>query len=648
MKSPGRCFFTEKFLKTFRQAAVFTGKAPPLYPVSADMIKPGMVEEAERLVREWLRRHAASGQRLPSGVKIARELGIGYYELNRALGLLVAEGTIERTGNTLTMLGGRETKKRGGVCHLVIARRSTLLAGYRKMAKDRGLKLEVKTWQAVEEAVVIMDGLDASRSDGVVCDLPVHGRPPWVEAARRLNRRGVPVVCMGGPIEGMCSVSINVAHGVMLAIQHLTSLGHRDIALMTQTPLGIGGFEMIDIWRGECARIGCVGSAERILFHGTDGRVKPCELSRRLTKEWRAVTAVVLRDPIRNTTEELLAELAGAARTVPESLSLVVVGNDQSLPKIRPRVTEVAVDFALCHEMIFSLLRRGATRVQPMLGAAEASVQVLPRLTVRDSSRAVDSGRTGRSRFETSPPKGATATGAGKGVSPAYALAMKASLAEKSRFRVLDLSRVVNRPLGFRRGWLGDLPLCGLVKGTREFHGVPFRLLGGKGSRESGAVVMRSAINVTGLARRLPEKVSLAVGMKTEAVYILHGCGYAKRLGRFAEYRFVTTGGREWTVPLVSLGMPEDGGSERTVADDGMANIQDWWSDFPHGDFPGARMVPLVERDERAGSERHVFLYTLEWINPDPSDPLRRMEIRSDVASPTTLGVLAVTVVQSR
>jgi hypothetical protein len=118
-------------------------------------------------------------------------------------------------------------------------------------------------------------------------------------------------------------------------------------------------------------------------------------------------------------------------------------------------------------------------------------------------------------------------------------------------------------------------------------------------------------------------------------------------LEAFARYTFHGAKGVLGAVPLVGLGRQKNDEHLAETAAAAKANIQDWWSDFPHVDFPHSRMAPLID-DENSPIKRHVFLYTLEWINPFPGRVVTHLEITADPAVPTTLGVLAVTVVKPR
>ncbi|MDF3058906.1 MAG: hypothetical protein K0R17_3121 [Rariglobus sp.] len=616
-----------------------------------------LVEEAERRMRDWINDHKMKpGEGIPSGPGFARDLGVGYYAYNRALGLLIAEGVIQRDGYKLSL------SKEGGVgpmlVHLVIPRGGQI-AGYKKIARALGIRLVVRSWIAIEEVPAILDGLSVGQASGVICILPpnVH-EEEWLPAVTRLGRRGMPVVVEGVTPPGVPSVGVGVARGVTLAIEHLAGLGHRELGFVTTPSVGNSGFEILNNWRGQCARMGLETSVERIHFEISSLR-DPDDLkalAELLAGPWRAVTGLVLRATYDSAIERFMLELTRRSRPVPRSLSLVVLGNAPGMAQTGPGVTEVSVDFAVVQEMSLDLLRREVRK--STWGRPASSVQVLPHLIVRGST-AVIGGSTSfaagtaaavRGVSDKVPPlvadkeKNSIRTPGGM-----YPLAARASLAEVSRFLPIDLKPYVNRPLNYRRGWLGDLPLRCLKPGMHEIHGVPFRVLGGP-AREGGVIVFHSAVNSTGLSHRLPDRLVIPIQAHVEAVYILHGCGYARNRKKFASYRFVSSGGELETVPLVSQGRVgvQDIPGTSGKAGGPQANIQDWWSDFNHEDFPHARAVPLLEGGDQAGAWRHVYLYTLEWINPRPGRKVRHLEIRVDPSVSTTLGVLAITAVSAR
>lgn len=618
------------------------------------------VSDATRQLNDWLEAGKfKEGDRLPSERAIAKELGVKYYGLNRAMSRLIAEGRVQREGYRLSLAAAPRTSQHM-VFHLIVARRTHHLASYRKAAANLDIELVVHDWVAAEEVSAILRQLDSRETAGVVCDPPsesVHATE-WLPAALQLIRHGIPVVCTGGwGLNGeLSAVGANVNHGVSLALTHLVRQGHREVALVTFPAGSEREMGVVDYWARLCMRNHLDASEDRILMQPswlTDSHDIDQLVELLVTGPWKNVTGLVTLIGYNADIQSLFTKLARRGRRVPESLSVVTVGNAKTLANAEPRVTAVGFDMVLWFELTFDLLRR-EVREQRQFGVPRepSSLQMMPRLVVRDSTRSLDGGVADKTPAVPGPAPASSPVDAAqleRRAKQPYPLAAKASLSERPRFAPVELRPYVNRPLIFRRGWLGDIPLRCLPLGTQEIHGVPFEILGGPNRSDGGAIIFQSSINTTGNARKLPDRLVIPIKGPVEAVYILHGCGYAKPMQPFGNYRFHSKKGVVEAIPLVSLGRSNLAGGGPSPEEAPMkANIQDWWSDFPHEDFPHARMVPLQEHDEINRTNRHVFLYTLEWINPSPKQPLTHLEIEVDPAVPTTLGVLAITVVRPR
>jgi DNA-binding LacI/PurR family transcriptional regulator len=611
---------------------------------------PLATEASKRLI-DWLKAaNVKAGDRLPSERNLARTLGVSLYSLNRAMTLCIAEGRVERQGYKNFLAGAARAPARPG-CDLVVSRRSEYLAAYRRIARDRQIDLTVHTWESTEEAAALLYQLDRPGVGGVICDPPsAPDQESWVPAARQLAKHGIPVVNNALMGDEFSSITGNVAHGIELGVKHLVALGHRELALVT-----VADSAMEACWHRCCADNALASSADRIRhdFSWLINRSEADALADVMAGEWREVTGLVVRICHWSELRRLLSELARRGRRVPDGLSIFAVGNAACLQTLQPRITSASIDMALWIEMTFDLLQREMRMIERVgVLPPPAAIQVMPRLNLRESTAAragVSQPPAKKERREpVAPAPGREPLDESEQmIRRPYSLAAKASLAERPRFAPVDLNPFANRPLRFRRGWLGDLPLLSLPAGEQEIHGVPFEILGGPKRTDMGAVVFRSAINQTGNARTLPGKLCIPIGAHVEAVYILHGCGYAKPLEPFARYTFHGAKGSLGTVPLVGLGRQKNDEHLAETAAAANANIQDWWSDFPHVDFPHSRMVPLL--DDGAGPiKRHVFLYTLEWINPFPKRVVTHLEITADPAVPTTLGMLAVTIVKAR
>lgn len=620
-----------------------------------------LVNEADIRLREWLDASSHKpGTRLPSERALAVQLGFQHYAINRAMARLISEGRVEREGYKLFVSGNARADS-VFTCNLVVAQRSVHLPGYKRVAKEMGVKLIVHPWQSTDESLLMLDRLDNRNSDAVIFD-PPYASPVslWEPIAARLLKHGIPVVSIGQPSHYLYSVNSDNLHDLELAFKHLIHSGHREIGFVTAPPTNPGSTEILYGWEQICLRHQLPESARRIYLQSY-ARLKEeaSEVGDLLVNSWKSITALVVFSGLDYNVQLLLEQLAQKGRRVPDDLSLIFIGGAKSPAQSAPPVTSVSIDMALMQETAFNLALR-ATRKKKAMGILPPPCSVLVRSQIfqRNSVKAPASYAGAPTAPDAAPESTPAPAGRLKPLAEvaralesclrmAYPLAAKASLSERPRFASVDLGSLVNRPLNFRRGWLGDLPLKQFPPGPHEIHGVPFTILGGPRRSDCGAIVFHSAVNTTGNSQKLPDTLSIPIRQKARAVYILHGCGYAKFLHPFARYRFLSRKTCLGDVPLVSLGQPPpDYNPSQQETDAPAPNIQDWWPDFPHMDFPGARMAPIMESEEAGNLPRHVYLYTQEWINPCPDKTVDSLEVSVDTALSTTLGILAVTVLR--
>lgn len=615
------------------------------------------VNEAETRLREWLENTApARGTRLPSERALAVQFGLRHYALNRAMGRLISEGLVERDGYKLFAAGAAPART-AFTCHLVVAQRSIYLPGYRKIAKEMGIKLVLHTWESSDEAIVMLGKLDHRETEAVVFDPPYASHPSlWEPAANRLNKHGIPVVCIGQTAPGISSVQVDSFRSLQIALQHLTELGHREIGLITHPTINPLGGEVIQSWDDLC-RLGKLTQSARRIHLKNHLRLKEDvnEVAELLAGDWKTTTALVVFPPPDCNLQLLQEQLIQKGRSIPGDLALIFIGDSKQAATAVPPVSSVSVDMGAVQETAFYLAQRAARKKKsPGILLPSCDLRLQPQLFARASTRkegpaaAPPQDRPDSARTPARPKPSADATAlAESAIKKTYSLAARAFLSERPRFSPVDLGRFVNRPLNFRRGWLGDLPLKHLAPGRHEIHGVPFEILGGPKRSDCGTIVFHSAVNTTGSSQKLPDTLKIPIGSKAQAVYILHGCGYARFLHTFAHYEFRSRTACLGHVPVVSLGQPPPGYNPAQPPPKTAApNIQDWWPDYPHTDFPHARMAPILESDNTGHDTRHVFLYTLEWINPSPQTVVNHLEITVDPTHSTTLGVLAVTVLK--
>lgn len=658
-------------------------------------------------LRQWIvSTRLKPGARMPSERSLARDLGIRHYALNRAMAALVAEREVERRGQKL-YYSPQNTRTESFTCDVVAPARSVYIQGYRRVARELGIDLRLHAWQSMDQGVHTLLAMDTPETQSVIFE-PAFSAPAahWEPALERLAAHSIPVVVVSQPSNVACSILGDYAHALRLAVEHFLAQGHTELALICPAAKSPEGAEMVAAWRPLCEQYG---------FDTSSARVFQCDMARflhedveelvaDLTASASNITGIAIYSENESSIPGLIRGLAERRRLVPRNISLISLRDSLVLRNSVPPITATALDMTVLQESAFRMAQRAARKKEEPRSAAAAApprVRVQPQLIVRGStaSRLLVGGTQGphsnvhasasaqaagaastapmlmhqlleRDPFALTPRRSAEELEAA--LRGAYPLCR---WAEESRFVQVDLNPFTNRPLNYRRGWLGDLPLKQLSAGKHMIHGVPFQVLGGTTRAEGGAVVFHSAINTTGHARELPSRLTIPVNTDDVlAIYVLHGCGYAKACRHFATYRFLRGRKEIAEVPLISYGqgqtqpVGEHGaakshngnsiGSVGTIGSMGseaappvkapalQPNIQDWWPDFPHMDFPGARMAPIMESRPEDSTFQHVFLYTLEWVNPQPGTRVSHLEVTVDPTQSTTLGMLAVTVLR--
>ncbi|MEY3896707.1 MAG: hypothetical protein RLZZ214_2227 [Verrucomicrobiota bacterium] len=584
---------------------------------------------------------------------MARELGLQHYAVNRAVARLIAEGLVERKGYKLFFRRDQKERTNPGrsSCDLVISEDSGRLDFYEKIARDLDIDLRVHAWQVVDASTSQLSTLKAPKVESVIFATPLgEDVSVWQAEISRLVQAGIPVVCVDRRANGASSVVSDVSGGMELIFERLFELGHREMAFLTLPPWIPASGEMKKEWVQLCKKFQLESSSERLVYSNGYRLLKEdsIDLARRLAKDWKEVTALVVLNINDLPIQQLLDALHHQGIEVPSRLTVASTGDFQRLHFSVPAVGAPAFDINLFHEAAFFLVQR-ALRKKRELGVLPppAEVCILPHLVERDSfaenpdSRVYPPMERPNPRGDLSNPPQLFANGENNITMARYRAYDATRNQPDSRFQMIDLADHVNRPLRFRRGWLGDQPLTQLDPGRQVFHGVPFQIRGGNHRSDCGAIVLKSLSNKMGNGQPLRSSVRIELHSPVAAIYVLHGCGYGKYLKQFATYTFFA--GKRWVaeVPMVALGIPQTGYDAVEIA---QANIQDWWPDFPPCDFPHARMAPLTNENHPAATGRHVSLYTLEWINPAPDKKITHIEITSDPEQSTTLGILGITI----
>ncbi|MFD3531200.1 LacI family DNA-binding transcriptional regulator [Streptomyces sp. NPDC058664] len=228
------------------------------------------------------------------------------------------------------------------------------------------------TGSGLAEAVILMDvQLDDER-------LPV------------LRAAGPPAVLVGMPADptGLNCVDLDFAAAGALCVEHLARLGHREIAVIGESP---GVYARHTGFAERTLR----GLRERAAELGVRLLHRPCEgghdavagVLARIFDERPGTSAFVVQNE--TAVEPLLALLRRTGRAVPEDVSVVAVCADQIAAQASVALTSVAIP---AQELGRRAVERLVARLTGPEGADAVGTELLtpelltPELTVRDSS----------------------------------------------------------------------------------------------------------------------------------------------------------------------------------------------------------------------------------------------------------------------
>jgi len=214
-----------------------------------------------------------------------------------------------------------------------------------------------------------------------------------------------------------------------------------------------------------------------------------------------------------------------------------------------------------------------------------------------------------------------------------------AAQTKSEQWQPLDLRPHANRPLRGEDGWMGvgGLTLDWLNGGPHTIQGVPFEILDPTDGKLACIALRSFRVQTTG-DKELPSKVPVPVGRRLEALYILHGCGWAKR-AKVAQYRMIYDDGTKSAIDII----PYASGSEHLDVMERLrkeSTIQDWWPSLPQIENDHLRHVIVANPNNPAGKR---YLYHLRWANPSPRKRIQHVELESDPKTNTSIFVVAIT-----
>lgn len=461
-------------------------------------------------------------------------------------------------------------------------------------------------------------------------------RTPIDDLLEGFRSKQVPAVTVGRNAGPGNHVAMDAAAAARTAVAHLVQLGHAEIACFGLNEVGRA---MAGAYRVACQEHSLERSARRILFFDASAAEIAMGLEA-LRSGHREVTAIFFSDM---SIARLFVEEPTLARTVPREFSVVAYGNPEVTAHADPPLTIVAEDYRRIGRHAAGILfGQMAEALKTGVLPPPERLLIEPQLIVRGSTAAPLRVKRSAAMRTAKPFPHLTAEPQDSFKKTRRSTGPYAALrkARPENFLPLDLRPCANRSLRRFKSWLGGWPLLHFPAGRQKIHGVPFEIIDEETNRRRGVIVLRSR---HAREQSLPSSVEIKVPHHAARLYFLHGCGWAKDHVKSAEYQMIYEDLSQISVGLVPYGF---GPSDKALAPQWRreSNIQDWWPSYPQFENERVRHLAVTKDGDPEGYEH--YLYTLEWINPEPRKKLKAIRVGANLHSSFTLGILAITLFQ--
>jgi len=596
------------------------------------------VEQFEELIRQHAGRRSSP---LPSEKELSLLWGLSTSSVNRAAHKLIAAGRMRRDGYKLYAVAAETASVAGARIH-VITHKMNRLPGIVEEAARCGVEVYECFYVGRDVMRHHLQQAIAERVDGVIFRQSDAGWE-WDREMAEMDRLNIPCIVADEAPAGISMVAEDWRNATMQLVELLMSMGHKNIVCVGSLRRKMRSKVICTAFEETCLRRGLPDTAKQIHMLTSHTRQGIRSSLQKIRTQYPDLSALIWFDVdhLRN----LLLAMHEEHISIPHDLSLTLVSDTLDARANHPPITSANFDLRTHAHVTLDLLFKQITTVRQWGRILQRQrIKIEANLRLGGSVLELDKAKPEAQPLLATAPlhiwpleRGARMRAAEQTWQGAHKLAINAN---KADYHPLDLSHVVNRSLHRPHGWLGHLPLKNLPPGHKRIHGVDFDLIDEHANEGKAVLVMQSSRGGTPGRNPLPSKVNLPVNRKVSAVYLLHGCGFVSDPTPFAWYDFHQSGGRVSTVPLVPKGIasPDDPAAQA-------ANIQDWWADFPQFDADNVRHLVLAENGDPYDYER--FLYTYEWVNPNPEIPLLSIQVRSNPQEPTTLGLLAITVLDN-
>ncbi len=594
---------------------------------------PNQQEVIQRLL-QLLEKRPATREPLPSGRALAREWDVSFPVVHRALLVLQAHGHLMRRGNKYWAAEVSNLKKSFAIPVVldVVGSSESLCQMIIRTAARIGAQIKTHAYDPFDQQslVRVLRSVARAKPAGAIIECATSR---LLDPLRGLD---CPMAVIGCHDPDFIGIDYSLADDFLTALSHLRDLGHSTVSFLFDDDLLSNRESLSATFLATCHRMQMEGRVFPVASSNIDWRNRYSVFLERREKEIKKTTAILtLNVPVGEWVRKC-AENRGW--TIPGKFSLIALdlGNSESIPSgltvVRRDPVQKGARLAtllLLDELLDSRPQRVFVPYQiSLLGKMNPGVST-GALAKAESIPPLD--------FERRRP-------AAKVESRTSDLSDKypgfGGDAERETFQI-DLRPYANRGLTRYHGWLGTHPLRYFPPGLRVIHGIDFRVIDENYNEGQSAITMASQVAHTGAGEPLPESVSIPCAFKARALYFLHGCSYAEH-GPFAGYHVTLDDNSVISIPLVALG--RFGTLEREWKRQlAVSNVQDWWYELPQ--FSGRHFKNFEVAPMEDATVYTRYLYTLEWLNPNPLRDIRELRITSDPRSRTTLGVIAISAV---
>jgi DNA-binding LacI/PurR family transcriptional regulator len=607
------------------------------------MSSPSITDQIKDYIIE---RRLKPGSRLPSERVFAATFGTSQASVNRALHFLIGNGQLRRVGYKLFVAG--DVKHDQHLKLRAFIPEETPKQAARKTAQLLGCDLSTPV--SVDENVVrkALLALKPSNMDGLLLWGSHHH-----DLLQPLADAGLPIIVCDATSSALSSVSADQSRIGGLAVEHLASLGHKQIGhlqLITRATHALDWAVVADGYSRACQRLRLSASATRIAPIYNDTQADAAAAWTQLAPRKSGITALVCPHP--RIAQHVIALARKEGLSVPAELSILVLQETTSAAANHPPLTAVSSEIPTIARLGVFLLHEMATQPSSRKQIRAKQITVEPVLIAR-ASTASPPGHGHRQE----PPAATDSAAPGSwpminiwSTDARRRIAQAATLNQTpfptrpcpgSRYIPVDLTAQANRACSREHTWLGDEPLRHLPTGEIRLHGVPLQLIDENQNAGHAAVVLRSEHAHSSSGRPLPTRVTVPISKKVSALYILHGAGWTDHHRPFAEYVFRYQGG---TVERVSVIPYATATSNHPTGEAWREEslVQDWHPMHPR--FESHHTLPCVITEGGDPFNYERYLYVWQWINPHPERRLHSLSLRTlNPADRTTIGLLAIT-----